>query len=64
MLDIVTSSRAFDLGDAVYGSLVRDKLCEGLYSSEIAKFEDLLAIYGEEVETYLGKVNDMIANMR
>ena len=64
MLDIVTSSRAFDLGDAVYGNLVRDKLCEGLYSSEIAKFEELLAKYGEEVETYLGKVNDMIANMR
>ncbi len=64
MLDIVTSSRAFDLGDAVYGSLVADRLCEGLYSSEISKFEDLLAIYGEEVETYLGKVNDMIANMR
>lgn len=64
MLDIVTGSRTFDLGDAVYGNLVRDKLCEGLYSSEIAKFEDLLAIYGEEVETYLGKVNDMIANMR
>ena len=64
MLDIVTGSRRFDLGDAVYGNLVADKLCEGLYSSEIAKFEDLLAIYGEEVETYLGKVNDMIANMR
>ncbi|HIX93010.1 MAG TPA: hypothetical protein H9681_09035 [Firmicutes bacterium] len=64
MLDIVTSSRAFDLGDAVYGSLVADRLCEGLYSDEVATLEELLAIYGEEVETYLGKVNDMIANMR
>ena len=64
MLDIVTGSRAFDLGDAVYGSLVADRLCEGLYSDEVATLEELLAIYGEEVETYLGKVNDMIANMR
>lgn len=64
MLDIVTGSRAFDLGDAVYGSLVADRICEGLYSDEVATLEELLAIYGEEVETYLGKLNDMIADMR
>lgn len=64
MLDIVTGSRRFDLGDAVYGNLVRDKLCEGLYSSEIAKFEDLLAIYGEEVKTYIDKVNDVMMDMQ
>ena len=64
MLDIVTSSRSFELGDAVYGSLVVDKLCEGLYSSEVANLEDLLAIYSEEIEMYLGRVNDLMAELQ
>lgn len=64
MLDIVTSSRSFELGDAVYGSLVVDKLCEGLYSSEVATLEDLLAIYSEEIEMYLGRVNDLMAELQ
>ena len=64
MLDIVTSSRAFDLGDAVYGSLVADRLCEGLYSDEVATLEELLAIYSEEIEMYLGRVNDLMAELQ